>query len=75
MNAEQRHFPMLREYEKAKSIMQNADLGGSTYHSGDLSKSPFGNFWRSTTGKKLYLENESRGPMPPSKLNDATKLQ
>lgn len=49
LNNDQRHFPMLREYEKAKMAMHNDDLenttgAGSVFRTGDLSSSPFGNF-------------------------------
>lgn len=32
MNLEQKHFPMLREYEKAKMQMMNTDLSEQTVH-------------------------------------------
>ena len=35
-------------------------------------KSPFNNFMRATTGKKLYHNVSMAGPLPPSKVNDLT---
>ena len=64
MNNDQRHFPMLREYEKAKMAMQqNQDLEGSGaqmqpgFHEGSGRRSPFRNFQRTTAGKKLYFRD------------------
>jgi len=36
------------------------------------SRSPFSNFMRATTGKKLYHNESKAGPLPPSKVNDLT---
>jgi hypothetical protein len=73
---------MLREYEKAKKAMiQNQDLdennrSGFKYDgSGVQPPSPYNNFQRATTGKKLYFNDEKTGPLPPSKVNDSTTLQ
>jgi len=64
MNNDQRHFPMLREYEKAKMAMQqNQDLDGTgvqtqpSFHDGSGRRSPFRNFQRTTAGKKLYFRD------------------
>ena len=78
---DQRHFPMLREYEKAKKqMMQNQDLEGNnasghkTSYGMNQPPSPYNNFDRATTGKKLYFNDEKTGPLPPSKVNDTTTL-
>ena len=80
MNIDQKHFPMLREYEKAKLQMLNTDLnetGGpaGAFNSFDptqtsSTRSPFQNFVRSTAGKKLYYNDQKTGPLPGTKVND-----
>lgn len=37
-------------------------------------RSPFDNFDRSTTGKKLYYNDKRTGPLPPPQLEKQTKL-
>lgn len=84
MNNDQRHFPMLREYEKAKMAMQqqqqNLDLDAAgasaerSFHDPERRNSPYGNFLRTTAGKKLYFETEKTGPVPPTRVHDATTL-
>ena len=91
LNIDQRHFPMLREYEKAKqSLLINAqeaneegplnnDLSDANQtFFGNTAKgsthSPFQNFVRATTGKKLYYNDKKSGPLPPSKVTEPTEL-
>ena len=40
-----------------------------------MSKSPYNNFTRATTGQKLYYNDERTGPLPPPKIFDNTKQQ
>lgn len=75
LNIDQRHFPMLREYEKAKLQMMNNDLGEesarNTITTGGMNKtSPYQNFMRSTNGKKLYYNDAE---MPPTRIFENTK--
>ena len=81
MNIDQRHFPMLREYEKAKLSLANNDIiegaGDSQAEfpvvGNDRNNSPFNKFMRATTGKKLYFNSKAAGPLPPSRVTDNTK--
>ena len=36
------------------------------------SRSPFKNFNRTTTGRKIYHTEAKAGPLPPSKVNELT---
>lgn len=83
MNCDQKHFPMLREYEKAKLNMYNQDITSenfnaalgntaSTFDGTKTVNSKLGphNFMRSTAGKKLY----SNEYVPPETINNLTKI-
>ena len=68
----------MKEYEKAKMMMANADLGSnnSVFDTADLGNSPFGHFLRTTSGRKLYIENERTGELPKDQYwKKTTKLQ
>lgn len=49
-------------------------MADRSFHDPERRHSPYGNFLRTTAGKKLYFENEKTGPAPPTRVNDATKL-
>ena len=40
-----------------------------------MSKSPYNNFTRATTGQKLYYNDDRTGPLPPPKIFENTKQQ
>ena len=57
-------------------MMANADLGGdgAVFENTDLSNSPFGQFLRTTSGKKIYIENKRVGSLPQDGFKKGTKL-
>jgi len=55
--------------------MANADLGdNSAFDTADIANSPFGHFLRTTSGKKLYIENMKTGQLPSEQWKKGTKL-
>lgn len=57
-------------------MMANADLGeNSHFDTADLHNSPFGHFLRTTSGRKLYIENKKTGALPTEQYKNGTKLQ
>ena len=70
---------MLINDNSGDGTMLNNDISdvSVTYYGGSTknnTQSPFQNFVRSTTGKKLYYNDSKTGPLPPSKVTEATEL-
>ena len=80
---EQKHFPMLREYERMKENILNNDLGDDAEQSQQYNtinvlqqnaqkRSELMNFIRTANGKKLYVKDALKDR--PSLESQSTKL-